>query len=242
MKDDPRILLFCPVSNHKDYILWHWIDYIKKFTYKNLEILLIDNSDNKIYAQRIQAAGIDCINVYAPQIAIREKMFACYKLFRQYFLENKFDYWLSLECDIFPPINVIEHLLALKSRVIGLPYFTFSDSKDQMLFTDFEIGFYENEKQRFQTFFKEFASFNGSVFRQVNTGLGCLLVHRSIIKKIPFRHDPDQEIFQDTVFHNDMFNAGIPAYIDTSVICRHYNSDWNKIKEIDNKKIKSITK
>lgn len=242
MEKDPKILLFCPISNHKEYIIFDWLKHLKKLTYKNMDVLLIDNSDNKIFAQRIAAEGFDCINIYMPHLPIREKMYLCYKTFREYFLENKYDYWFSLECDVFPPLNVIEHLLILKSRVIGLPYFTFQHPMDQMLFTDFEYPF-SNETTRFQNFFKEFQYFNGTVVQQFNTGIGCLLIHNSVLKKVDFgMPNKNHEIHNDTVFHGDLSKAGIPVYIDTSAICRHFNSDWNKIREIDEHKLKNIKK
>jgi len=38
------VLLAAPTSIYKEYVLFEWIEHIKRLTYKNIEILLVDNS------------------------------------------------------------------------------------------------------------------------------------------------------------------------------------------------------
>jgi len=238
MKQDPKILLFCPVSNYKDYIIWDWIRHIKKLTYQNLDILLIDNSDNKLFAQRIAAEGIDCINAHKQGENIASKMLVCYKIFHHWFLENKYDYWFSLECDVFPPLNIIEWLLCYRLPAVGIPYFTFANGADSLLFTDLSDTF-KNEagapREHRATYFQAFNAFNGLLSKQQNAGIGCLLIHKAVLRKIRF-HGSERGLFPDSVLYEDMEFAGYDVYLDTSTLAIHFNSNWKTINKIDDEK------
>lgn len=66
--------------------------------------------------------------------------------------------------------------------------------------------------------------------RIASTGIGCILLHRSIIERIPFkighlenekRHPHYDSFFALDLWHNDIQNFFAP------IICRHENQTWD---------------
>ncbi len=225
----PKILLFCPVSNYKDYILWDWLKHIKKLTFKPLDILLIDNSNNTLYAQRIAAEGFNCIHVHRkPGESLLQVMANCYIIFREHFLKNNYDFWFSLECDIFPPVNIIEYLLCHRKQAIGATYFTRAHGHDSLLTSD--LMYIDNvTSDQPDTFFKDFARVNGHPQKMPNPGLGCFLIHKSVLQKVSFHNKLKDEAGTDSQFWEDVWNAKIDCWLDTSLNVKHFNSLWENI-------------
>ena len=74
---------------------------------------------------------------------------------------------------------------------------------------------------------------SNTLMRIVSCGLGCVLIHRDILKKITFRYE--NKVFDDRFFCIDLFKQKIPIYADTSIKCKHYIFNrpypWSKIKK-----------
>ena len=64
-------------------------------------------------------------------------------------------------------------------------------------------------------------------------GLGCMLIHRDVLEKIPFRFEPDKMIFDDMFFCQDLKKEGILLFADTKIKCKHLMRDmnWDVIKK-----------
>ena len=62
------------------------------------------------------------------------------------------------------------------------------------------------------------------------TGLGCLLIHRSVLEKVKFNWAEDS--FDDAVFAKDAQKQGFKVFVDTSVNCAHiqYDTSWSGIE------------
>ena len=60
-------------------------------------------------------------------------------------------------------------------------------------------------------------------------GLGCVLIHRSVLEKIEFRYVKELEAFDDIHFSNDIIKNGFNIYADLSVVCKHLvlNRPWD---------------
>jgi hypothetical protein len=77
-----------------------------------------------------------------------------------------------------------------------------------------------------------------SILKRVyQSGLGCILIHHSVLKKVKFRYDKNEwELgFHDYFFHRDLENLSIPVWCDFNVIVEHRNNSkrWDNInKEI----------
>jgi len=58
-------------------------------------------------------------------------------------------------------------------------------------------------------------------------GLGCVLIHKDVLKKIKFRFDKKYEGFDDIWFAYDAFNNNFKIFADTSIKCKHLIKGWN---------------
>lgn len=237
----PRILLACPTAEVKDYIMQQWLDFIiNHLTYPELDILIIDNSRNPEYVKKIQGYVDAMDNKYNreitvihyqpyPEEKIRYYMMNCNNIIRKCVIDMKYDNLFSLECDVFPPVNIIEHLLCFNKKVISIPYFIGQGENSYLLNMKFEEYGYYRLSQKMQPY-ETFLWCDGKLKIGYMTGMGCMLIHNSILKRIPFRVPVDDtDGHADSYFHQDLVYNNIPAYVDTSVFALHYNKDWNEI-------------
>ena len=146
---------------------------------------------------------------------------------------------MSIESDVFPMTNCIEHLIALHKPVVGIAYFHFQKEKTRILNSKIEtinsIDFCE-----FLTPIQAINYFNGNVNKAFHCGIGCMLIHKNILKLIKIRlgDEKSNELGlgspPDYFIHSDLNALGVPVYIDTRLIATHYNNrdNWDKIKKI----------
>ena len=64
-------------------------------------------------------------------------------------------------------------------------------------------------------------------------GLGCILMHKDVLKNIKFRYDPEKEGFDDVFFCEDASKEGFEIFCDTNIKCKHLikGMDWDNIKK-----------
>ena len=65
---------------------------------------------------------------------------------------------------------------------------------------------------------------NGELKNVYSCGLGCVLIHRSILKKIPFRYEEGSPVHPDSFYYGDLNMAGKKVFVDTSILCEHKNT------------------
>ena len=54
MNSQPRILVGCPTADVKDYCLEKYIKAVKSLTYPNYDVLIVDNSEDNNYLEKIK--------------------------------------------------------------------------------------------------------------------------------------------------------------------------------------------
>lgn len=241
----PKILLACPTSEHKAYCQTDWIERVKQLTYPNLHVLIVDNSKTIDNSKELMRLTEDCryrftIDWRPSSKELRETLVDCCNVIRDYVVNNNYDYWFSLESDIFPPYNVIEYFLAYakayKKMVIAGLYFHFGGNNTMLLHYERHDLWGGNKAETHRmlnkTFYEDVGHFG---LKQVyQCGVGCLLVDAKVFKKIKFRYDENEfkEGFHDYFFHADLETNNIGVFTDFSVICEHRNNSkrWEKLK------------
>ena len=73
----------------------------------------------------------------------------------------------------------------------------------------------------------EYIMKNPVLMKIVASGLGCILIHKDVFKKIKFRYDKKTEGFDDVFFSKDLRDKNIEMYADLGVICKHLVKDWS---------------
>lgn len=239
----PKILIGTLFSEVKDYCLKEWFDNVKKFTYPNFDLCMVDNSKDKKYHKKTQKyfsdrkknSNIGKFTVlHTPRTHKKSEIFMAFSAneLRNYFLKNDYDFLLNLECDIFPPADIIERLLCFNKPVIGATYF--SGRKDtsypmivELLITNNEDEFTFDNPSYIKGFYEMTDTFEPKPY--FGQGIGVCLWHRSVIEKIPFR--ADENTFYDSVFYADLHSNNIQNYL-VPIMCRHENQIWDIQKKM----------
>ncbi|MBS3108745.1 glycosyltransferase family 2 protein [Candidatus Woesearchaeota archaeon] len=231
---NPRVLVGCPTSFHKEYCIELYADSIKNLTYNNYDILLVDNSPDEKYLNKIKSLGINAIKGLYYESA-RDRIVASRNLLKEYVLKNNYDYLLSLEQDVIPPPDIIERMLSHNKKVISGVYFArnvFENEKILIPLAYVEMPS-KNDLPSMRPL-NEFELFYGpNLIKIISCGLGCVMIHKSILNNIQFRYDLNT--FDDRWFCIDLLNKKIPLYCDTSIKCRHMILNrpyqWAEIKK-----------
>lgn len=229
-----RVLLAAPINIVKEYCLYEWLDHIKKLSYP-VDIFLVDNSINPDFSQRIRDLGFNCVHEPPAGREARYYIASSMERCRVKFLSGDYDYFFSLECDIFPPIDIIERLMAHDLDVVSTTYWYFSGYESQLqLFEIYsEHTDAKNHVKEFRTrrlTFEEGQLFMDGQCKEIfSNGMGCMLIKRNILELFPFRIDPADAGFHDAFFNMDIWQNGIPNIVDTSIIPVHKNSNWNSV-------------
>lgn len=228
-----RILLVSPISDYKSYILPVWLRYVnslkRSYNTKNitLDVILCDNSQNSTYHKQL-SREFKCNILHTPSLFKNSRQFIydSRNMMRDYFLSRDYDKFLSVECDVFPEPNFLIKLLGHKKRIVSLPYFIGEGEKSEPMIQMVDPDLLIPRETR-NICSEELFLCSGKLITVFNAGLGCTLISRDVIEKIPFRWDADIHFHDDSFFAEDCFNSGIKWHCDTSTICRHLNKAWN---------------
>jgi len=239
--DKNKALLACPTSDKKAYCQEKWLKHIAKLTYPNLDILIVDNSETKDNSEKIKSYKIKNLKVIwvgnkidFKKENIRMILTSCTNLILHQFKEGNYSHWLSLESDVFPPLNVIEHLMAQHKAVCGLSYFHAGANNMAHTIIHYvsKTGHGIDKKEK-ETFY----DVTGGFIPVYQCGIGCLLVDKIILKKIPYikyYNTPIKE-FADAFFLDALYlKMNYLPKIDTRHYCVHFNNDknWDEINKI----------
>jgi len=229
-----KILVGCPTSFHKEYCLKEYAEAINKLTYKNHDVLLVDNSPEGDYSVKINGLGMPTVK--GPYFeSARDRIIHSRNILRQKVIDDNYDYLLSLEQDVIPPKDIIERLLQHKKEVITAVYFMHNIIPGEVSSKLIPLVYVlEDQKTISMRSLNEDELWkNQGLMQVISAGLGCILIHKNILKKIKFRYELNT--FDDRWFFMDLYNKKIPVYADTSIKCKHliYNRPypWSKIKK-----------
>lgn len=216
-----RVLVGCPTAEIKAYCLEEYVKGLKALTYANKDLLLVDNSATPDYAARIKALGIPVVTD-PPLADVKERIAHSRNVLREKALKEGYDYLLSLEQDVIPPPDVIERLLQHNVKVITGVYFTIYDidgeakmrplvwkqdptNADNVIFMNEEVKAARGKK--------------ADLHEIASSGVGCILIHRSVLEKIKFR--VANGTYDDMPFCKDAAANGFKVYADLAIICKH---------------------
>jgi glycosyltransferase involved in cell wall biosynthesis len=232
----PKVLVATTIYEGKDYIMDRFYKNICSLDYPNYEILLVDNSETNEYKKQLVQRGYKNVVHVARGKHSREGVANALNYIRKYALQNGYDYWLSIECDLIPPKDIIQRLMLHQKTIVGCIYVIgYKDSNGQpprpCLF-----GLRRRQNGELETFNynpKEgFAFFGGGVQRIHGCGLGCTLVKAELLRKLEFWYMDDEIKHSDVYMYMDLHNMGHDVWLDSDIIIPHYNSKWDLVKDI----------
>lgn len=228
-----KVLVGCPTSDYQEYCLKEYAEAVKNLTYDNYDILLADNSKDNKYSKKLEEHNIPHIKCKYSESA-RERIVNSRNKLREHALRNKYDYLLSLEQDVIPPNDVIERLLKHNKKVITGIYFIHNIMPDGKRHLIALVNILEDNKKTMRTLnYNEL--WEPQLLKIFSCGLGCLLIHKSVLEKIKFRYEKDIDTHDDRWFCIDVHKNKIDLYCDNTVKCKHLIEkrpwSWRQIKK-----------
>jgi len=230
---NPKVLVGCPTSYHKEYALKQYAEAVKSLDYDNYDILLVDNSPDDVYYNKIKENGLNVIKGPYFEGAM-QRIIASRNLLRKYALDNNYDYLFSLEQDVIPNKDMLTKLTSHNKEVVSGIYFVHNIINNKRLLIPqifIELPSKTNNLPDMRWLTEEEFN-NNEIIKIVSCGMGCVLIHRNILEKIEFRSE--NNVFDDRFFGIDLYNKNIPMYCDTGVKCKHLvvrPYSWNEIRK-----------
>src|SRR3989344_4047349 len=203
---DEKILVGCPVSDYHLYCTEEYLNTLKSLTYKNYDILLVDNSKEDSFFNYLIRKGINAARISFNENP-RIRIVNARNLLRQKVLDDNYDFFLSLEQDVIPPKKIID-----SSKLKGLRQETGSQYLE-MVKAYYTIEELEREKPPTKIH---------------SCGLGCVLIRRNVLEKVKFRFSEKYGGFDDVWFCEDA-KSNFEIYVDPRIKCKHLikNRPWD---------------
>lgn len=238
-----KVLISCPTAKVKNYCFEEWLENVWSFTYPNYDVVMFDNTPdngenakhlNRIFKnkygfnkdKKFRVINSLITHKKKPNLQIIERMALSHNDCRLETLVGDYDYLLHLESDVFPPKDVIEKLMFHKKKFISAMYYTDEGIyRRPMIQVHLELA-PEYGSSYWITRKDEIKYVNGETYQIALAGLGCSLIHYSLLKKIEFRFEKGIDKHPDTFFAEDCEKLNVPIFIDTSIICEHKNKSW----------------
>ncbi|MBN1644966.1 hypothetical protein JW851_02935 [Candidatus Woesearchaeota archaeon] len=223
---NPKILVGCPASDHKSYCLREYAEAVKKLNYDNFDILLVDNSKGNDYLYKLNQFGLNAIK--GPWFdKARDRIICSRNILKEYALKNSYDFLFSLEQDVIPEPNTLQRLFRHNLKIVsGVVKNNLKHNNETKLLPMVYVAHkldptgldYINEEELKKPRLIEIKG----------CGLGCVLIHKDVLKKISFRYSGG---FDDMMFCKDVIENGFRIFLDTEVQPRHLHSSWRGIEK-----------
>lgn len=228
----PKVLIGTITFDDKDYVLDRFVERVKEFTYPDFEFLMIDSSKNDKYYKRIKKLGINVLKS-KHQKDTRANCSKARNMLVEEFLKSDAEYLFHLEQDVIPRKDIIEELIKWKKKIVGGWYYINqgSTAKRACVFKGFlpisGPEDYQGKAMALQPY--RFDEMSQKRLMKIYLGsLGVTLIHRDIFEKhkLRFWWAPELTWHDDTGFYHDLDIRGIDVYIDTDLLCPHFQSSW----------------
>lgn len=250
-KEFPRVLIGTPIYSGKEYCRERFYENVKRLTYPNATFTFVDNSKGTSYLKKLRKSGCPAVQVPRGKNS-RDALQNASNYLRKRVIDGGYEYLMFLESDLFPEPDIIERLLECMEdvdnpvlqrgrRVIGAPYFIGQGGKKKLCI--FEVNKVPDGRLGTRPLNPgdENWFLNSGLRRVHGMGVGCTLIHKSIIKNYPFWYsllDDDRmrdlpiKKHPDVYFYLDLHNDGVPVYCNTHCYTIHEPSDWSKVKDV----------
>lgn len=223
----PKVLIGCPTYADYSYTLGSYLKAISKIDYDNYELLMVDNSADDSYYNKLRKIGVKAIK--APYFKDpKKRIVESRNKIRDYAIKNDFDYFLSLEQDIIVPPDVITKLLSHEKDIVSAFY---------TILMDFTLKEEDNdeEKKAYLPLPVVYFLDGDGMLKQANsfevvdkglisvgaTGVGCMLISKKVFSEIRFRYEEGKKAFDDIFFCSDARKKGYEIFLDSDLKVEH---------------------
>jgi len=235
----PKVLVFTPVYEKKDYSLNRFLKHVSKIKYPKdrIEHIFIDNSATDEYyksiKRKVEAFGFKIYHIERGANS-REALARSQNFARRQALNKDYDYLFSIESDIYVPEDVLIKLLTHGKDVVTALYHIGDREKGQRV-PCITLPEWSETLNAWGTRLlrkEEFELYTNIGLIQVQAGgMGVCLMSKLAFESTPFFYDPRFQGHSDIYFFNKMFMHHIGVFVDTNIICEHENTPWDTVED-----------
>ena len=217
-----RVLIYCPLTPKAPGVHQRTLDSIFALEWDGHADIVFGKHDRYLPLKR---------NISNYENERNYDIAAKYNQARTMTLEGGYDALMTIEADMIPPENALQRLDRVDADIVyGLyvsrhgkhPWLTMTNVTEQVRGS---AGKGETWQER--------EAMWGKVVDTAGVGLGCTLIRRNVLEKIPFRVK-DQFIANDWYFAIDAREMGFSQVHDCSVVCGHidgYRTLWPDVAD-----------
>ncbi|MFH1500586.1 MAG: glycosyltransferase family A protein [archaeon] len=235
-----KILVASPTYKGMQYCIDEFIQRIKSLTYENYDILIIENSEgDSFFNQLKKIQGIKVLRDNSPGKRGIDRIVHSRNMVLDYAKEKDYGYILMMDCDVLPPKNIIQELLATKKDIVSGLYFNqfIMDMETKTLPVAWkQITPPEYEEMKRKYILPEIVKSHEDLRRhltqeEVNSNelhevkyasAGCLLISRKVFEKIRYGLlKVEEETSDDIYFMDKARDAGFQPFCHTKLKCEH---------------------
>ncbi|MEK6947643.1 MAG: glycosyltransferase [Nanoarchaeota archaeon] len=224
---EPKILVGCTVADVKRYCLGNYVAGLRRLTYKNFDVVLIDNSKTDKYAKEIAKFGYNVIKTIHHD-NMGESITEGMNMLRDIALKD-YDYFICLEQDVVPPPNLIELMLETKKDIVTgvVPHLLLKPDGSSRNIALLGIDDIQNPG-KYKYFDLESVMQNKEgLVKSDYCSMSCLMMSKNALKKIKFRYEPSKNnemktIWYDFCFSKDAKKNKFEIYANLAIKCQHY--------------------
>lgn len=241
MNNLPKVLVACPIIDRNRYCVDKFLECFNSLTYKNKELLLVDNSATEDFYNELKAKKVNVIRGKHFDQAVPALVYNR-NLVRAYFLSRDYDYLFSLDSDVICPPDAIETLMRHQKEMVSGIYYSATIENGQvvakpMLFVRPSDSEFEQllQQPQFKQSFERGKIKKADLFRPLTkqevqepklievvvAGLGVVLIKKEVLEKVAFTFDETKKATDDFFFFIAAEQAGYKLYADTTVKCSH---------------------
>jgi len=234
MTEYPKVLVGCPTCDLYDFCLEEYVTTVKSFDYPNFEVWFVDNSKDNKFFEKLKGMGLNVVKD-KWQESIRDRIVSSRNILRQKVLDGKFDFFFSLEQDVMPATkDVIQRLLRHGKKVVSGLYFKPWPNKNgtvqlyAVMWNWVDPKYKEIYSEKVADIPKDMVERRDKLFAIKTAGLGCLLIHKDVLKNIKFRYDKEFSSFDNIHFSRDVRESRETIFADPTAVCHHrFNKPQN---------------
>ncbi|MBI2564635.1 hypothetical protein HYV79_01450 [Candidatus Woesearchaeota archaeon] len=225
-----KILLGCVTYDGHNYCLSEFLQHLQNIKIIH-DVLFVDTSKTVDYANFLREKGYSVTHLDQKKDSY-ENIVEGMNALRKECLVKNYDYLFSVESDVLIQPNSLALLLSRNLRLVGGVYLTkylchYPTPKG--IIKKWEVrpvaDKYIKVGEQLTTQplqLKEVLP--DQLLKVASIGMGCTLIHSSVLKHIAFRFAPEEGT-HDSLFCLEASKKNIPAILDTSVKCTHVKPD-----------------
>jgi len=226
----PKILIAAPQHESKKYCFDDWYMNVRKINHPRFDILLVDNSDTDHFYKYMKNYNVYLHRIETKNKTTLQKMAESHDFIRKTAIENKYDYLLHLETDVFPDPDILINLLSHKKDLVGCLYSILAGASRELCLVEAHYDTIINNIYLYRNPLS-IVELGKGIRQTFNCGIGCTLFSRKVLPSFQFRYVEGIENHPDSWMAYDLMTKNIPYFVDTNTFVEHRNSayGWHNI-------------